>query len=134
MDKQTEDSNFRGASVGHGSKKSNLEQKSLNSLSEQKNNCKLNPFMETMIHMSNIHYSRINPKRKLKKAYKISSGTTKNETCQAPKSALHLEGELGILDVDTQLNSSMQKEKALKQPIILNPYTNLNFSSNNPYF
>ena len=45
-----------------------------------------------MVHSSNIHYSKINQKRKLEKAYKTSSGTTKNETLQEPSSALHLEG------------------------------------------
>ena len=39
-----------------------------------------------------------------------------------------------MLDVDTQLNSPTHIEEAFEQPIILNPHTNLNFSSNNPYF
>ena len=29
----------------------------------EKNNLKLNPFIKTMVHRSNIHYSRINQKR-----------------------------------------------------------------------
>ena len=32
-----------------------------------------------------------------------------------------VEGGLGILDIDTQLNSSTEREEALEQPIILNP-------------
>ena len=44
-----------------------------------------------MVHRSNIHYSKINQKRKLEKAYKTSSGTIKNETPQEPSSTLHLE-------------------------------------------
>ena len=42
-----------------------------------------------------MHYSKINQKSKLKKAYKMSSGTTKSETSQEPSSALHLEGLAG---------------------------------------
>ena len=86
--------------------------------------------MKTKLHRSNTQYSKINQKTGLKKACKISSGTTKNETSQAPSSALHLEGGLGILDIHTQLNSSTDREEALEQPIILNPHTNLIFSSN----
>ena len=59
---------------------------------EGKNNRKLNPFIKNMVHWSNITYSRINQKRKQKKAYAISSGTTKNETSQTPSWDLHLEG------------------------------------------
>ena len=43
-----------------------------------------------MTHRLNIQYSKINQKKKLKKAHKISSGTTKNKTCQESSSALHL--------------------------------------------
>ena len=86
--------------------------------------------MKTMLHRSNTQYSKLNQKRGLKKAYKISSGTTKIETPHAPSSALHLEGGLGILDIDTQLNSFTEREEALEQPITLNPHTNLIFSSN----
>ena len=46
--------------------------------------------MKTMVHRSNIHCSKINQQRKLKKAYKISSGTAKNDTLQAPSLAFHL--------------------------------------------
>ena len=70
--------------------------------------------MKITVHWSNIHFSKINQKRKLKNAYQISSGTTKNETSQAPSSALHLEGGLGILDVDTQLNSPTHIKEALE--------------------
>ena len=48
--------------------------------------------METMVHRLNIHYSKINQKRKLNKAHNISSGTVKNETSQATNSAIQLEG------------------------------------------
>ena len=51
---------------------------------EGKNNCKLNNFRKTMVHRSNIHYYKINQKRKLKRVHKISSGTIKNETSQPP--------------------------------------------------
>ena len=47
-----------------------------------------------MVHRSSIHYSKINEKGNLKKAYKISSGTTKL---------------IGFLDIDTQLNSLKTK-------------------------
>ena len=73
--------------------------------------------MKITVHWSNIHFSKINQKRKLKNAsikFQISSGTTKNETSQAPSSALHLEGGLGILDVDTQLNSPTHIKEALE--------------------
>ena len=46
--------------------------------------------MKTMVHRSNIHCSKINQQRKLKKAYKISSETAKNDTLQAPILAFHL--------------------------------------------
>ena len=48
------------------------------SLWQGKNNRKLNPFIETMAHRSNIRYSRINQKGNWKKTYTVSSGTTKN--------------------------------------------------------
>ena len=62
-----------------------------------------------MVHRSNITYSRINQKRKQKKAYAVSSGTTENETSQTPSWGLHLEGWEGILDIDTQWNSLKTK-------------------------
>ena len=40
-----------------------------------------------MVHRSNIHHSKINQKRKVKKTYTISSGTTKNETSQTQLSS-----------------------------------------------
>ena len=70
MDRQTDKSCFIGPSVGQTSKKSYLKQKSA-TLFERKNNCKLNAFMKTMIHRSNIHYSKINQKRKLKQHIKF---------------------------------------------------------------
>ena len=49
-------------------------------------------------------------KRKLKKEQKISFGTGKNTISQTINSTLHLERwGLGILDIDTQLNSIKTK-------------------------
>ena len=56
----TENSDFIGPSVGQGSKKSNLEQGA--TLYERENNRKLNPFIKTLVHRSNIHYSETNKK------------------------------------------------------------------------
>ena len=41
-----------------------------------------------------------------KKRRKMFSGATKNKTSQTPTSAPHLKGGLGILDMDTQINSN----------------------------
>ena len=68
MDRQTEDSDFSGPSVGHGSKKVISGTEECHSVWEGKKNRKLNPFMKTMLYRSNIHYSKINQKKKLKKA------------------------------------------------------------------
>ena len=50
-----------------------------------------------------MHYSKINQKR----LYTISSGTAINETSQAIQLCIW-KGGLGILDLDTQLNSILQ--------------------------
>ena len=96
--------------------------------------------MQTMVYSSNMHYSKINKKSKLNIKIPLEL-----KTFNFPISTLLLEGGLNILDIDTlslkqrdtlstQLNSLKHREDALEQPIILNPHTKLNFSSNNPYF
>ena len=45
-----------------------------------KNNRKLNPFIKTMVHRSNIHYSKINKKRNRKKYVQFPQELQKNET------------------------------------------------------
>ena len=74
-----------------------------------KNYHELNPFMKIMVHRSNIHYSKINRKWKLKKAYKISSRTTKNGTSRHPAQLSTWMGGLGILGMHTQLSSLKTK-------------------------
>ena len=96
--------------------------------------------MQTMVYSSNMHYSKISKKSKLNIKFPLEL-----KTFNFPISTLLLEGGLNILDIDTlslkqidtlstQLNSLKHREDALEQPIILNPHTKLNFSSNNPYF
>ena len=51
------------------------------------------------------------------KQYLIFSGTVKSATSQTPSSALHLSG-LGILDIETQLNS-LRRFKGYKIPPIV---------------
>ena len=96
--------------------------------------------MQTMVYSSNMHYSKISKKSKLNIKFPLEL-----KTFNFPISTLLLEGGLNILDIDTlslkqidtlstQLNSLKHREDALEQPIILNPHTKLNFSSNNPFF
>ena len=96
--------------------------------------------MQTMVYSSNMHYSKISKKSKLNIKFPLEL-----KTFNFPILTLLLEGGLNILDIDTlslkqidtlstQLNSLKHREDALEQPIILNPHTKLNFSSNNPYF
>ena len=96
--------------------------------------------MQTMVYSSNMHYSKISKKSKLNIKFPLEL-----KTFNFPISTLLLEGGLNILDIDTlslkqidtlstQLNSLKHRKDALEQPIILNPHTKLNFSSNNPYF
>ena len=62
-----------------------------------------------MVHGSNIYYSKVYQKRKFKE-YTISSGTEKNKTSQAHVPYLSISrGGLGILFIDTQLNSLKAK-------------------------
>ena len=53
---------------------------------------KVNPFMKTMVHRPNIHYSKINQKGNWKKHTQFPLELQKNEASQASSSALHLEG------------------------------------------
>ena len=70
---------FLGSSILYywqGPKKLNLEQ-SATLFGEGKNNHKLNALIKTMVQRSNIDNSKKKSKRKLKKTYAISTGTTK---------------------------------------------------------
>ena len=75
---------------------------------EGKNNCELNPFIKTMVHRSNMHYSRIYQKGNWKNHIQFLLELQINETSQAPSSGLHLEG---ILNIDTQLKSDSHLPK-----------------------
>ena len=74
-----------------------------------KNNRKLNPFIKTMVHRSNIHYSKINQKGNWKKHIKFPLELQK---LRPPRHLVQLstwKGGIGILDIDTQLNSLKTK-------------------------
>ena len=55
-----------------------------------KENCKSGLLIKIMVHRSNVYYSKIYQKRKLKE-YTISPGTEENMIFQVPSSTLHLE-------------------------------------------
>ena len=103
MDRQAENSDFIGPPVEHGSKNQiwNRVRLSLRG----KNNHVLNPFIKTMVYRSNIHYSKINQKGNWKKHIKFPLELQK---MRLPRHLVQLstwKGGLGILDIDTQLNS-----------------------------
>ena len=95
---------YRTLSVGQGSKKSNLKE-SATLFEREQNNRKLNPFIKTMVYRSNIQYSKINQERKWKKHTKFPLQLQK---IRLPRHLVQLftwKGWIGILDIDTQLNS-----------------------------
>ena len=102
-----QNSDFIGPSIGQGSKKSNLEQGA--PLFERENNRKLNPFIKTMVHSSNIHYSKINKKGNWKKHMKFPLELQKMRPLRHLIQLSTWNGGLGILDVDSQLNSLKTK-------------------------
>ena len=78
-------------------------------LSEGKNNRELNPFIKTMVHRSNIHYSKINQNGNWKKHIKFP---LELQRMRPPRQLVQLstwKGGLGNLDIDTQLNSLKTK-------------------------
>ena len=80
-----------------------------------KNNRKLNPFIKTMVHRSNIHYSKINQKGNWKKYMRFPLELQKK--WDLPRQLIQLcirKGGLGILDIDTRLNS-MSKTKWIQR-------------------
>ena len=90
-----------------------------NPLWEGKNNSKLPAFIKTMVHRSNIHNSKINQKENWKKHIKLPLELQK---MRPPRYLIELstwKGGLGILDIDTQLNSL--KTKWIQRLLILSP-------------
>ena len=162
MDKQTDrEQCFIGPSTGRESKNSNLEQ-SGTLIERENNNLKLNSFIKTLAHTSNIHYSNINQKKETEKTiYNYFLWNYKK--MRLPRHLVQLSiwksrlGILDILDIKTYKNKAMRIflrgclilayispkknlptiltniEEILEQPIILNPHTKLSFSSNNLY-
>ena len=79
--------------------------KECDSLSEEKNNRKPNPLTKTMLHRSNIYYSKIYMKENWKKNIQFPLEHSK---LRPPKYLTQLsiwKGGLVILDIDSQLNS-----------------------------
>ena len=75
-------------------------------LREKKNNRKPNPFIKTIVGMSNRHYSEIYQKEIWKAEYTSSSGTTRK--MRPPRHLVQLsilKGGLDILHIDILLNS-----------------------------
>ena len=89
-----------------------------------KNNRKLNFFIKTMVHRSNLHYSKINQKRNWKN---IDSFLWNNNKKNPPRQVILLciwKSGLGILEIDTQLNS-MLKTKWLLNSKIIKPHQSI---------
>ena len=106
--RQTENSDFIGPCVGQGSKKSNLEQ-SATFFEREKNNRKLNPFIKTMLHGSNIHYSKVNQKGNWKKHIKFPLELQKMRPRRHLVQLSTWKGWLGILNIYSHLNSIKTK-------------------------
>ena len=104
MDRQAESSDFIEPSVGKIKFGAECD-----TLWEGKNNRTLNPFIKTMVHKSNMHYSKINQKGNWKKHIKLPLELQK---MRPPRHLIQLstwKGVLGILDIDGQLNSLKTK-------------------------
>ena len=80
---------------------------------------KLNLFIKTMVHRSNVHYSKINQKRNWKKYRQFP--LEQQQQKKPPRQLIQLcvwRGGLAILEIDTQLNPMLKTKWLLNSKII----------------